>query len=273
MPVYNAEMFIKEAIESVLKQSFSDFEFIIVDDGSTDKTLSIIRAFDDKRIKLIKNKHDFIGSLNLGMDNASGKYIARMDADDVMHVDRLKIQYAIMEEEKSVTVCGTWMIRFEIDISSDNIVKTFSGLIETPLLKFLRGCCLFHPTVMMRTEFLRKHRLKYENYIYAEDFKFWTEIAKLGGLFYIDNQPLLYYRISDYQVSKQKYREQRETTELIINEVIEYLIKQNMCRYSELSMALTALENLKEKGLMTKQDIFIFFQNILEKNTNKLTSL
>ena len=87
MPVYNAEMYVKDAIESVLKQSFGVFEFIIIDDGSTDKTCSIIQSFDDKRIKLIVNKHDFIGSLNLGLDSAEGKYIARMDADlSLIHI-------------------------------------------------------------------------------------------------------------------------------------------------------------------------------------------
>lgn len=268
MPVYNAEMYVKDAIESVLKQSFGVFEFIIIDDGSTDKTCSIIQSFDDKRIKLIANKHDFIGSLNLGLDSAEGKYIARMDADDIMHVDRLKIQYSIMENETEITVCGAGIIRFGANLRPESLAH-FSGLIKNPLLKFIQRNFLFHPTAMIRTDFLREHKLKYENYFYAEDFKFWTEIAKMGGQFYIDNQPLLYYRISDNQVSKQKSEEQKATTEIIITEIIEYLIEQNNSEYSELSMTFSNLCQLREKGLITKYEISVFFQNLFLKNKEK----
>lgn len=268
MPVYNAEMYVKDAIESVLKQSFGVFEFIIIDDGSTDKTCSIIQSFDDKRIKLIVNKHDFIDSLNLGLDSAEGKYIARMDADDIMHVDRLKIQYSIMENETEITVCGAGIVRFGTNLRPESLVH-FSGLIENPLLKFIQRNFLFHPTAMIRTDFLREHKLKYENYFYAEDFKFWTEIAKMGGQFYIDNQPLLYYRISDNQVSKQKSEEQKATTEIIITEIIDYLIEQNKSEYSELSMTFSNLCQLREKGLITKYEISVFFQNLFLKNKEK----
>lgn len=75
MPTYNAEKYVTEAIESVLNQTFNNFEFIIVDDGSTDSTKSIIQSFKDNRIKLIENEHNFIASLNIGINNASGKYI------------------------------------------------------------------------------------------------------------------------------------------------------------------------------------------------------
>lgn len=267
MPVYNTEMYVKEAIESVLNQSFEDFEFIIIDDGSTDNTCSIIQSFDDKRIKLIQNKHDFMDSLNLGMSSATGKYIARMDADDIMHVDRLKVQYSIMECETSVTVCGTEIICFGAQSRSENI-PILSGLVEYPLLKLIQRCFLFHPTTMIRADFLRKHKLKYE-YLYAEDFKLWVEIAKLGGQFYIDNQPLLYYRISDNQVSNQKKEDQNIATEMIINEIIEYLIYQNKSKHSELPVMYNSLCRLQEKGLITKHEISVFFQNLFSNNKEK----
>lgn len=112
MPAYNAEKYVAEAIESVLKQSFGDFEFIIVDDGSTDETLSIIRSYQDARIKLILSSHDFIASLNTGLNTVTSKYTARMDADDRMHIDRLKIQYSRLEESPQITVCSSWMASF-----------------------------------------------------------------------------------------------------------------------------------------------------------------
>ena len=146
MSAYNVEKYVSEAIESVLKQSFSDFEFIIVNDGSTDDSLSIIHSFKDKRIKLIENKHDFIESLNLGMKAATGKYIARMDADDIMHVDRLRIEQAILEENPDITVCTSWISPFGENIPKGTVNRTISGIVKSPLLHLLRNNLLIpHP--------------------------------------------------------------------------------------------------------------------------------
>lgn len=153
MPVYNAEMHIKDAIESVLEQSFVDFEFILIDDGSTDRTSSIIQSYNDKRVRLIQNSHNFIESLNLGIENSLGKYMARMDGDDIMHIDRLKIQYAIMQEYPDVTVCGTWMNSIGTYSQTNGLLSTLSGWVGQPLLKFTKGNFLFHPTTMIRMDF------------------------------------------------------------------------------------------------------------------------
>lgn len=143
MPAYNASKYVAEAIESVLKQSFEDWELIIVDDGSTDNTVDIIRSYTDSRIRLICNEHDFIGSLNLGLQEATGKYIARMDADDIMHPDRLKIQYNIMEEESEITVCGSW-----VKIFSENrppiLPVSLNGRLDNIYLYLLKQNPLYH---------------------------------------------------------------------------------------------------------------------------------
>lgn len=106
MPMYNASEYLRECIDSVLAQSFEDFEFLIVDDGSTDDSVSIVRFYADPRIRLIQNNHDYIGSLNILLDEARGKYIARMDADDVMMPERLQVQYDYMEENTDVDILG-----------------------------------------------------------------------------------------------------------------------------------------------------------------------
>ena len=97
LPVYNGSEYIGECINSILHQTFKDFELLIVDDGSTDDTCAVIEGFDDPRIKVVRNRHDYIGSLNLMLSSADGKYIARIDADDIMMPDRLEYQYAFME--------------------------------------------------------------------------------------------------------------------------------------------------------------------------------
>ncbi|MCS2195960.1 glycosyltransferase [Bacteroides faecis] len=98
MPVRNGEKYIKNAIDSVLNQTLTDFEFLIIDDGSTDRTVKIIQDYADERIHLVKRKHQFIQNLNEGLQLASGAYIARMDADDIMHTERLRIQLKRMKK-------------------------------------------------------------------------------------------------------------------------------------------------------------------------------
>ncbi|SFL33228.1 glycosyltransferase family 2 protein [Proteiniphilum acetatigenes] len=270
MSAYNVEKYVSEAVESVLKQSFPDFEFIIVDDGSTDNTLSIIRSFKDKRIKVIENRHDFIGSLNLGMKAATGKYVARMDADDIMHIDRLRIEYTALEENPDITVCTSWISPFGEDIPKGTVNRTISGIIKSPLLYLLRNNLFFNPTSMMRGDFLRENTLKYEYYDFAEDYKWWIEMAKAGAVFYIEPQSLLYYRVSDSQVTRRYKDKMRETSIQIKKEIIDFLIVLNSNRFAELSEILTALYKLQAKNLMTDEDVFAFLHTLLAKNQNLL---
>ena len=115
MPVYNGEKFLKEAIESILSQTFTDFEFIIVNDGSIDSSLKIIREYAnrDSRIKIIDQKNTgIIGALNNALKASKGTYIARMDSDDISNPDRLKKQIEYIEKENAY-LCGTWAISID----------------------------------------------------------------------------------------------------------------------------------------------------------------
>lgn len=270
MTTYNAEKYVAEAVKSVLNQTFDNFEFIIVDDGSIDDTRIIIQSFKDARIRFFENGHDFIASLNIGIDHASGKYIARMDADDIMHYKRLETQYNVMEESLNITVCSSWMKVFGENIFEDIIVSSLLGIIECPLLYLLKENILFHPTVMIRTDFLRKYSLKYEKYEYAEDYKLWVEIAKCGGRFYIDSRPLLSYRINSRQISCQKKEEQKRTTLRIQREVLGYLIKKNKDKFRSLSIIVEGMALGKEENIMADNDILFFFHDVFIKNKRKL---
>ncbi|MCC8145343.1 MAG: glycosyltransferase [Bacteroidales bacterium] len=269
MPVYNAEEYVSAAIDSVLKQSFRNFEFIIIDDGSTDRTLEIIQSYKDKRMVLLQNEHDFVGSLNKGLHYATGKYIARMDADDIMHVDRLRIQYRIMEEEPSITVCGTWINLFGESIQAGSINRIVDGRIEYPVIALLKQNLLFHPTTLIRKDFLEKHHLQYQHYDYAEDYKLWFEIAKNNGVFYVESQPLLFYRISETQVSQIKEKEQNYTSEKIKKEIIEYLIEKNQSDYPELESIYRHLISLADKKAMSPDLFFSFYFSFFTENKNR----
>lgn len=270
MPVYNAKKYIKDAIDSIVHQSFEDFECIIIDDGSTDNTRDIINSYDDRRIVLVENGHDYIGSLNKGMNTAKGKYIARMDADDIMHPDRLRIQHYIMETEPSITVCGTWINIFG-ENTRNRVFGEGNGLVENPLLIFLKRCFIAHPTAMIRADYLRKHRIQYKKeYNYAEDYKLWTDIAMQGGKFYVENQPLLYYRTSEDQVTNRKRENQKKVAERISNEVLDFLLERNYDRYPELGEIHKSLCCLKEKGLMSDEQILLISHEIFVMNKTRL---
>jgi len=271
MPVYNSAAYVAHAIESVLMQSFDHFELIIVDDGSTDNTCALVEAFSDKRIKLLRNGHDFIASLNMGMNAAQGKYIARMDADDLMHTDRLRVQHAIMSKHPEITVCGTWAATFGDNAVHAGMLGTAKGMIDMPLLNLLQGNFIFHPTSMLRVDFFKQQSLCYERYPYAEDYKLWVEIAKRGGRFYVESQPLLYYRVSETQVSSVHASEQEEAAQKIKAEIMAWLIERNATANPELGDIHTAFCKLKDKGMITDKEASTFLQLIFLKNSEKLS--
>ncbi|GHV09019.1 hypothetical protein FACS1894160_4250 [Bacteroidia bacterium] len=111
-PFYNACSFIGATIESVLNQTFTDFEFLLLDDGSPDNSVSVVQGYKDERIQLIRSNHDFIKTSNKGLRLARGKYIARLDADDIMLSSRLQEQYDFMEQHPDIDACGCWFQTF-----------------------------------------------------------------------------------------------------------------------------------------------------------------
>jgi len=273
MTAYNAENTISEAIESVLKQSFADFEFIIVNDGSTDNTRLIIESYHDKRIRLIDSDHDYIRSLNIGMTASAGKYIARMDADDIMHIDRLKLQHSLMEEYPEITVCSSWMIIFGEKTAKRIFEQKDSGLIENPLFQLLYDDIIINPTATIRRSFVEKHHLLYENYAHAEDFKYWADAAMLNAVFYIDSQPLVYKRISDEQITIKHRDIQIQTTRKIKRELLSFLCNIFNAGYPALTALYNSYYELSEQKLASEDDIFVVFYNLFTKNKDTLKSL
>lgn len=266
MPVYNGEKYINDSIESILAQTFKDFELIIIDDGSDDNTVNLIEHFKDQRIRLLHNSHNFIHALNKGLDIAQGKYIARMDADDIMNPNRLAVQYKLMEKEKKIIVCASWIRMFG---EKNRECPSFRGQINHPLIQMLEGNILAHPTVMIRKNFLVKHQLKYENYQYAEDFKLWSEIAKKGGEFYIIPDFLLDYRISYNQISTQKKDEQSNTSLRIQSEILEFLIKLPTKEKKQIEQLATIINNLNEQSLISEKVILKLFFDLFSRLANQ----
>lgn len=212
IPVYNGASTIVLSIESVLNQSFSDFELLIGNDGSTDDTLSVVEGICDPRIRTIDLPHDFISTLNHLIDQSKGKYIARLDADDMMLPDRLKIQVEYMESHPEIAVLGGL---------TENINHSdwFKAGGEIRLADLCESNRLIHPSVIIRRDALIESGLRYEqDYKYAEDFRLWSLMARKGYRLMNLPVPLIRYGLSETQVSRVHHSEMMRLTAQICRE-------------------------------------------------------
>ena len=191
MPVYNAEEYVADAISSILEQTFSDFEFIIINDGSRDKTAAIVKSFKDERIKFIDNPKNqgLIVVLNQGLDLCRGEYIARMDADDISYPERFAKQIDFLDNHLDVGLLGTAGENF-----GDNNDRHYQPE-DVDVIDLLRGVCFYHPSVMIRRSVLIDNGLKYnKNYYLVEDYELWARMLKVCRLCNL-NEILIKYRV------------------------------------------------------------------------------
>lgn len=193
MPVYNAEKYLKEAIDSILNQTYKDFIFLIINDGSTDSSEEIILSYKDHRIKYLKNEKNLrlVATLNKGLDIIDTKYMLRMDADDVSHPQRIEKLVEFMEDNADIGVCGSYIKTF----GNDNAVWKYETTDE-----YIRPCILYksmmpHAASIIRMSILNNNTIRYkEKFIHIEDALLWY---KLFGLTRFANipEPLYNYRI------------------------------------------------------------------------------
>lgn len=174
MPVYNGDKYLRDAIESILGQTYRNFEFLILDDGSTDATASIIRSYRDERIRFLTNptRLKLSGALNRGMEEARGGLIARMDADDIARPQRLARQVEFFKTNREIGVCGAWVRRFGNGKPRIDRNPTKSAEIRAYALF---ECPFSHPSVMLNRSFFAAAGLRYNGDFYpTEDYELWT---------------------------------------------------------------------------------------------------
>ena len=202
MSVFNAEKYIQEAIKSVLNQTYSNFEFIIINDGSKDNSLEIIKRFlvKDSRIILIDRENKgLVASLNEGILKSNGDFIVRMDADDICLPNRFRDQLDFMKKNPNIGVCGSWVELFGEGFKS----KIWKIPCNSERLKaeLLFSSCFAHPSVIIRKKILLDNNILYdESYIHAEDFELWTRLSDVTNFGNI-NKVLLKYRVVEDSVS------------------------------------------------------------------------
>lgn len=207
MPVYNGAHYLADSIRSILGQTFSDFEFLIIDDGSTDESVAIIQGIDDPRIRLVHNGSNLgiSASLNRGLDLARGEFVARMDADDISRPERLACQVRFMDANPLVGVCGSW-VRF-ISKADNRVWKLPENAEEIRCWQFY-AVGVAHPSVMMRRLSFVERGLYYDpDYKHIEDYELWGRAIRYMEFANIQ-KVLLDYRISPGQICAQYSTEQ-----------------------------------------------------------------
>lgn len=198
MPLYNGEKFLKEAIESILNQTFKDFEFLIIYDESSDNSATIINSYqrNDPRIRIINgDKNGISGALRKGIKESKGNYIARHDADDISLLNRLKIQLTYMAEN-NLDICGGDFI----SIGKDNEIKNSNIVAKKDheiLLTMASNVPFAHPSVMIKKSFLIDHNLNYGAFGQkcAEDLDLWMHMFNKGAKFGNLDKVLIKYRL------------------------------------------------------------------------------
>jgi glycosyltransferase involved in cell wall biosynthesis len=274
LPFYNAEKYLEKSIQSVLQQTFKDFELLLINDGSTDCSEKIINQFKDPRIVYVQKfkNEGIVKCLNYGIEIAKGKYIARMDADDICTQERLLDQYTYLENYPNIDVVGSWV----------KVINTSS--IEIDKWKLPSSTCEFnfciyfksdpriaHPAAMYRTDTIKEIGCYDPNLNYSgvEDADLWFRLIKENKQIVNIPKYLLNYRIHDNQISKKKN---------------EFGIKMYQTSYKNLLENITLKKindklikniiNLKNLNILERIEVFIFFNKLLFKliQSNRLSS-
>lgn len=245
MPVYNAAKYIREAIESILQQTLTEFEFVIIDDGSTDESAQIIRSYTDPRIRLIQNEKNIgiTATLNEGIQLASCELIARMDADDISYPERLEKQYGYFQRHPECVLLSN-AVRY-ISATKEQARNVYFNN-DFIYYELIYTCKINHPVVMFRKSVVLReggYQTKY-----AEDFNLWWRLSRKYSFFH-DNEILLDYRYSETSLWKVTTKNEYDYAEYqqIVENIRYYSGGQLTFTYDEVDFLRKDLKILLEK--------------------------
>ncbi|KKQ86156.1 MAG: hypothetical protein UT08_C0001G0022 [Candidatus Woesebacteria bacterium GW2011_GWB1_38_8] len=258
LPSYNSAKYLEDSVNSILNQTFKDFELIIIDDGSKDNTQKILNKFNDKRIKKVKHKKNIglVRSLNEGIRLAKGKYLARMDADDVCFPDRLISQINFLKSNPDITFCGT-LVK-----TSGDYVQVWNLPLYNDEMKvhLLFGSPLAHPSVLIR----RINDFYYdENYQHVEDYELWFRLSKKYKMANIAKVLLNYRMYADSATNrndKKVLKARKNIVKIILNNL--RLFPSN----GDLNLHLSFWETHYEKNQLYIARCLEWFRTIAKKN-------
>ncbi len=248
MPVYNGEKYIEEAIQSVINQTYSPIEIIVINDGSTDRTKDILEQYRDRIIFRSQANKGAAESLNYGVSLANGKYFARLDADDIALPDRIVKQVALLEKHAKTGICGSSaMIINEV---GDHICLQKMPLADIEIRwKSLFTSPFVSSSVMARMEIIKSYGVAHNPAFQpAEDYGFWSDILKHGDGFNLEDT-LVYYRVHQNSISTTKREIQQSNQVIIARENIKILLDKELSDFDVKNLCL--LTSLDTKSYKT----------------------
>lgn len=222
LAAHNAAPFVGQALESLLRQSCDDMEILALDDGSTDETASVMAAIRDPRVRTIRNERNLglAATLNRGIDEARGEFIARMDADDLCEKERIEAQAAYMDAHPDIGLCGTWVRTFG---RKRRRTWRYPRTPDAIRAEMIFHCPIAHPTVMFRRDLFQHHGLRYDDSLSsAQDYDLWSRAAFVTGLANL-GRVLLQRREHTGQIGATRKDEQRQTRLGIQKRLLERL--------------------------------------------------
>jgi glycosyltransferase involved in cell wall biosynthesis len=282
MPVYNGERFLKSAIESILSQSFGNFEFLIINDGSTDNSNKIIGSFHDKRIIHISNEKNLglISTLNKGINLSRGKYIARMDGDDISMPDRLLKQVSFLEANPEISMVAAHV---QLIDEEENDLGNWEEDIQCKTEKQIKSLlpytnCIAHPTIVIRTAIAKKF-LYEEKQTNNEDWDLWMRLVSSGHRVVKINETLLKYRLHANSITLQSNQE--NVNKKLLRTQKNYFLKKipklkiNLFDLKVLGGIILNTCEVYSGGIFSrfKRSIYKFFAIKIPKKINRLKTL
>ena len=228
MPVYNGEKYLREAIDSIFNQTFTDFEFLIVDDGSTDNSVEIINSYQNSRINLVKNDKNegLVYTLNRGLSLAKGEYIARMDCDDISLPERLKKQIDFLDSNSEIAVVGTWI---KVINEKEEPQTTWQYPLKPLEIQWnlYFYCPLAHPSVMFRKRIILSNGSYSPEMTHAEDYELWWRLSKK---YLLANLPdiLLIYRQHQSSITNEHHQSHIQKASKINQIIIEDILAKRV---------------------------------------------
>lgn len=268
MTMYNAGPFLRETVESVLNQTYSDFKYLIIDNASTDDSRDIIRSYNDPRIELAPLAENIgqVAALNKGLAMIDTPLIARMDADDICLPQRFERQVEFMDANPGIGICGTFAIAFH---GKREISWQWPCKPEDIKVKLLFECCLAHPSVMMRKDLLDRFNLRYSETIgHSFDWELWQRAAEC---FPLANIPafLLRYRLHEANESKKTLHLQEKAAKRIDDQTLARLgLENHPLRQIHRDVALETM-NAKNRGPEFPDHVLQWFNHLETANNLK----
>lgn len=221
LPTYQSGEYLPQTLDSIRRQTLRDFEILVVDDASTDQTIPILNAATDLPIRILEGrKKGLADALNLGIMNANGEYIARIDADDIMTPDRLEKQANYLDTHKDVIVCGGWQQYF----GKSSYLHAPPSDPEQCRSNLIFRCDLCHSTLMFRKDIFIQNKLFYDASYAAEDFELWTRVLEFGEIANI-SEILGYYRFEGQNITTSKMKQLIEQNGRIAAKTIRHILK------------------------------------------------